>query len=70
MAIGDAINKGKAFLDQNKEKIDDAIKSEKAEQVSDKALDAAAGFAKKVAPGASDKVDGIRDNIDKRIGNE
>jgi hypothetical protein len=71
MGIDDLVNQGKEFLEQNKDKIDDAIKSEQAEDVSDKVLDAAADFVKKVAPDSVDQhVDGVRDNIDKAIGNE
>ena len=71
MGIDDLVNQGKEFLEQNKDKIDDVIKSEQAEDVSDKVLDAAADFVKKVAPESVDQhVDGVRDNIDKAIGNE
>jgi hypothetical protein len=71
MGIDDLVNQGKEFLDQNKDKINDAIKSEKAEGMSDQALDAAAEFVKKVAPDSVDQhVDGVRDNIDKAVGNE
>jgi len=71
MGIDDLVNQGKEFLEQNKDKIDDVIKSEQAEDVSDKVLDAAADFVKKVAPdGVDQHVDGVRDNIDKAIGNE
>ncbi|HWL77039.1 Rv0909 family putative TA system antitoxin [Microbacterium sp.] len=71
MGIDDLVNQGKEFLEQNKDKINDAIKSEQAEDVSDKVLDAAADFVKKVAPDSVDQhVDGVRDNIDKAIGNE
>lgn len=71
MGIEDIVNQGKAFLDQNKDKIGDALKSEQAEQVSDNVLDAAADFVKKVAPDSVDQhVDGVRDNIDKAIGTE
>ena len=71
MGIDDIVNKGKEFLEQNKDKIDDALKSEQAEQISDNVLDTAADFVKKVAPDSVDQhVDGIRDNIDKSIGNE
>ena len=68
--FGDAINKGKEFLENNKDKIDDALHSEQAETISDKVLDGASDLAKKVAPGASDKIDEVRDNVDKHIGNE
>lgn len=71
MGIDDIVNKGKEFLEQNKEKIDDALKSEQAEEISDNVLDTAADFVKKVAPDSVDQhVDGVRDNIDKSIGNE
>ncbi|TQJ29752.1 antitoxin protein of toxin-antitoxin system [Microbacterium sp. SLBN-146] len=71
MGIDDLVNQGKQFLDQNKDKIGDALKSDQAEDVSDKVLDAAAEFVKKVAPDSVDEhVDGVRDNIDKAIGND
>lgn len=71
MGIDDIVNQGKDFLEQNKDKIDDVIKSEQAEGVSDNVLDAAAEFVKKVAPDSVDQhVDGVRDNIDKAVGNE
>ena len=71
MGIDDLVNQGKEFLEQNKDKLDDVIKSEPAEDVSDNVLDAAADFVKKVAPDSIDQhVDGVRDNIDKAVGNE
>lgn len=71
MGIDDLVNQGKDFLEQNKDKIDDVIKSEQAEGVSDNVLDAAADFVKKVAPDSIDQhVDGVRDSIDKAVGNE
>ena len=71
MGIEDLVNQGKDFLDQHKDKIDEALKSEQAEGVSDTALDAAADFVKKVAPeSAHGHVDGVRDSIDKSIGHE
>ncbi len=70
MAIDDAVNKGKDFLEQNKDKISDAVKSEQAEDISDKVLDGVADFAKKIAPGAAEKIDEIRDAADKQIGNQ
>ncbi|MCG7415048.1 hypothetical protein MHK74_10820 [Microbacterium aurum] len=67
----DLVNQGKEFLEQNKEKIGDALKSDQAEGVSDNVLDAAADFVKKIAPDSVDaQVDGVRDSIDKSIGNE
>lgn len=71
MGVDDIINQGKQFLDQNKDKIAEALKSDQAEDISDKTLDAAADFVKKVAPDSVDgQVDGVRDSIDKSIGNE
>lgn len=70
MGIEDIVNKGKDLFEENKDKIAEAVKSEQAEDVSDKVLDGVADFAKKVAPGASEKIDEIRDNADKSIGNE
>lgn len=70
MGIDDLVNQGKDFLDANKDKIGDALKSEQAEQISDKVLDAAADFVKKVAPDGIDaRVDAVRESIDKSIGN-
>ena len=71
MGIDDLVNQGKDFLEQNKDKIDDVLTSEQAEGVSDNVLDAAADFVKKVAPDSIDQhVDGVRDGIDKAVGNE
>lgn len=70
MGLDDLVNKGKDLYEQNKDKVDDALKSEQAEDVSDKVLDGVADFAKKVAPGASEKIDDIRDAADEHIGNE
>jgi hypothetical protein len=71
MGIEDLIGQGKEFLDQNKDKIGQALKSEQAEGISDNVLDAAADFVKKVAPeGAHGTVDDVRANVDKAIGNE
>ena len=71
MGIDDVVNKSKQFLEQHKDEIQTNLKSEKAEGVSDKVLDAAAEFVKKVAPDSVDaKVDDVRDNVDRRIGNE
>ena len=71
MGIDDIVNQGKEFLEQNKDKIDDVLHSDQAEGVSDKVLDAAAEFVKKIAPDSVDgQVDAVRDNIDKSIGTE
>lgn len=71
MGIDDLVNQGKQFLDQNKDKIGDALKSDQAEEISDNALNAAADFVKKVAPeGIHEHVDNARDAADGAIGNE
>ncbi|MCK3768534.1 hypothetical protein MZK47_02465 [Microbacterium aerolatum] len=70
MGIDDVVNKGKDLYEQNKDKIAEAVKSEQAEDISDKVLDGVADFAKKIAPGASEKIDQIRDEADKSIGNQ
>ncbi|WP_309066775.1 hypothetical protein [Microbacterium sp.] len=70
MGIEDIVNQGKELFDQNKDRIDDAIHSEQAEGISDQILDGVAGFAKKVAPGAAEHIDGVRDNVDKAVGTE
>ncbi len=69
MGIEDIVNQGKEFLEQNKEKISEALKSDQAEDVSDNVLDAAADFVKKVAPDSIDEhVDNVRDAADDAIG--
>lgn len=69
MGIDDIVNQGKAFLEQNKDKIGEALKSDQAEDVSDNVLDAAADFVKKVAPDSIDQhVDSVRDAADGAIG--
>jgi len=70
MGIDDIVNKGKGLYEENKDKIAEAVKSEQAEEISDKVLDEVADFAKKIAPGAADKIDEIRDNVDGQIGNQ
>ncbi|WP_336502127.1 hypothetical protein [Microbacterium paraoxydans] len=70
MGIEDAVNKGKDLYEQNKDKLAAAVKSEQAEDISDKVLDGVADFAKKIAPDAADKIDEIRESADKSIGNE
>lgn len=70
MGVDDIINKGKQLLDQNRDKIEEALKSEKAEEVSDKVLDGAADAIKKVVPAEHHaKIDEVRENVDKNVGN-
>ncbi|WP_040162961.1 hypothetical protein [Microbacterium gorillae] len=70
MGIDDIVNGAKNAYEQNKDKVEGALHSEQAEEISDKVLDGVADFAKKVAPGAADKIDEIRNEADKQIGNE
>ncbi|MBN9155024.1 MAG: antitoxin [Microbacterium sp.] len=71
MGIEDIVNQGKGLFEQNKDKIDELLHSEQAEDISDKVLDGAADLAKKVAPDQFDgPVDDIRGNIDKAVGTE
>ncbi|MFF8189221.1 hypothetical protein ACF044_18410 [Microbacterium sp. NPDC016588] len=70
MGVDDIIAKGKALLDENRDKIEEALKTENAEGVSDKILDGAADAIKKVVPAEHHaKVDEVRDNVDRNIGN-
>lgn len=71
MGIDDMVNRAKGFLDENRDRIDEARRSEKAEGVSDNALDAGAEFVKKITPDHLDgKVDDLRDRADRAVGNE
>lgn len=71
MGIDDLINQGKELFEQNKDKVQDALKSEQAEGITDKVLDGAADLAKKITPDEHDaKIDAVRDNVDKSVGNE
>jgi len=71
MGIEDLVNQGKDFLEKNKDKIEETLRSDQAEDVSDNVLDAAADFVKKVAPDSvDDKVDDVRSTLDSKIGNE
>ena len=71
MGVDDIVNKGKQMFEQNRDKIEEALKSEKAEDVSDKLLAGAADAIKKVVPEEHHaKIDETRDNVDKHIGNQ
>lgn len=71
MGVDDIINKGKQMFEQNRDKIEEALKTEKAEDVSDKLLQGAADAVKKVVPEQHHgKVDDVRANVDKNIGNQ
>ena len=65
----DIINKSKKLFEDNKDKIQDALNSEQAEDVSDKILSGVADGLKKVVPAEHhDKIDQAREAADKQIG--
>ncbi|ROS58993.1 antitoxin protein of toxin-antitoxin system [Frigoribacterium sp. PhB160] len=65
----DVTRKAQEFLKDGK--LQEALKSEKAEGVSDSILDAVAGAADKATGGKySDKIQQAKDQADKKIGNE
>lgn len=69
MGLDDLGKKASELYEQNKDKIDAALKSEQAEDISDKLLDGAAGLANKVTGGKfEDQVKGARDAADGAIG--
>lgn len=71
MGIDDLVNKGKDVFEQSKDKVAEVLNSGQAEGVSDKLLDGATDLAKKILPDEHDaKIDEVRANIDKSIGNE
>ena len=70
-ALDDITKKAQDFVEENKDKINEALNSEQAEDISDKVLDGVADAAKKVVPEEHhDKVDDVRGNIDGAIGAE
>ena len=70
-SLDDITKKAQDFIEDNKDKIADALDSEQAEDISDKLLDGVTEAAKKVLPEEHhDKVDGVRANIDGAVGTE
>jgi hypothetical protein len=70
-ALDDLSKKAQDFVVENKDKIDEALNSEQAEDISDKILDGVTDAAKKVLPDEHDaKIDDVRDNLDGKIGTE
>ena len=70
-SLDDLTKKAQDFVEENKDKINEALKSEQAEDISDKVLGGVSEAAKKVVPEEHhDKVDAVRENIDKSIGTE
>lgn len=67
--LDDITTKAKEFLDNDNVK--NALKSEQAEDISDKLLDGVAGAANKVTGGKfEDQIEGARDAADKAVGTE
>lgn len=70
-ALDDLAKKAQGFVEEHKDEIQTALKSEQAEDVSDTVLDAVAGKIDDVTGGKhSDAIQGARDNVDKQIGTE
>jgi hypothetical protein len=70
-ALDDLTKKAQDFIEENKDKIDDVLNSEQAEDISDKVLGGVSEAAKKVVPEEHhDKIDDVAANIDKSIGTE
>jgi prolyl oligopeptidase PreP (S9A serine peptidase family) len=70
-ALDDLTKKAQDFVEENKDKIQEVLNSEQAEDISDTVLDAVSDTAKKVLPDEhDDKVDGVREHLDKQIGTE
>ena len=64
-AVNDAVEKTKEVFEDVKGKVDGALGSEKAEEVSDSILDTVSNFAKKILPEETHaKIDEVRGNID------
>ena len=71
MGIEDLAKQAGDFAKDNADKIQEALKSEQAEGISDKVLDGAADLANKLTGGKfADLIDGARDAADGAIGNE
>lgn len=71
MGVEDMAKQAGDYISQNSDKINEALKSEQAEAVSDKVLDGVAGLADKVTGGKfTDQIGDLRDQADKHIGNE
>ena len=70
-ALDDLTKKAQDFVEENKDKIDEVLNSEQAEDISDKVLGGVSEAAKKVVPEEHhDKIDDVAANIDKSIGTE
>lgn len=70
-ALDDLANKAKGFVEENQVKIQEALQSEQAEDVSDKVLDAVSEKIDDVTGGKhADAIGNARDTADEHIGNE
>jgi CRISPR/Cas system type I-B associated protein Csh2 (Cas7 group RAMP superfamily) len=70
-ALDDLAKNAQGFVEENKDKIEEALNSEQAEDISDKVLGAVADTAKKVVPEEHhDKIDEVHANLDQSIGTE
>ncbi|WP_144720307.1 Rv0909 family putative TA system antitoxin [Agrococcus jejuensis] len=70
-ALDDLAKKAQGFVEENKDQIQAALKSEKAEDVSDKVLDAVSEKIDDVTGGKhSDAIKNARDTADKHVGTE
>ena len=64
-------DKAKAFVDGNRDKIEEAVQSERAEAVSDKIIHGLADGIKKVTGGKFDEqIDTTAKDLDDKIGND
>jgi len=67
----DLAKKAGDFIGEHKDELDAALKSEQAEDISDKVLDGAEGIADKVTGGKFEgQIKGLRDAADGAIGNK
>ncbi|KTR09281.1 hypothetical protein [Curtobacterium luteum] len=64
-------DKAKAFVDENRDKIEEALKSDKAEEVSDRIIHGLADGLKKVTGGRFDEqIDKTAADLDAKVGND
>jgi hypothetical protein len=69
MDANDITSKAESFLKDKK--VQDALHSEKAEEISDKLLDGVAGVADKLTGGKfEEQIEGAKEAADKQIGNQ
>ena len=71
MGFDDIAAKGRDFLGDAADKIEETFGADEVERVSDTVLDGAANLAKKIAPDQfDDNIDATRENADVLIGDE